>query len=478
MNKVFCWILLSALSLSAVAADVKPRTLELIRGKQIEIALDFVPEIQTGGSDAVTVKYIPSKKKLVVSALSYGTERVVLRDAATVRDILDIQVRPVNWTLFRKILQDAPNIRFDVGEGKLLLSGKCGGSATVERIRRIMALAGTKGEVVNNTELDTERILADAQEFIRRQNFENISLRLLNRTVFASGEVYDAARRTQLTGLLTEYFRQFDCTVNSSALSITSRKIAMRIVFLDVDKNKLRQLGIKVDSPVKWNWAFGEIMKYFSIGETRGLKVDGFSGTIDILQQNNLAKVVYEVRLSTLSGEKAAFQQGGVLNVRIYSQYNTDLKEIEYGFQVNATPYTLNANTIGLDFDMQLTRPKNENSWTRSDEDKDVAQYMTKSKYTMDAGSTMVISSFGHNEYSDKQAGLPWFSEIPVVGSWLFGSTSTGGTDREIILLLNVDWEDRLKEENAEALKRSGDEVKKIRKRSQDTANTLRNAKE
>ena len=139
MNKIFCWILLSALSLSASAADVEPRTLELIRGKQVEIALDFVPEVQTGGSDAVTVKYIPAKKKLVVSALNYGTERVVLRDAATVRDILDIQVRPANWALFRKILQEAPNIRFDVGEGKLLLSGKCGDAATVERIRRIKA---------------------------------------------------------------------------------------------------------------------------------------------------------------------------------------------------------------------------------------------------------------------------------------------------------------------------------------------------
>ena len=64
MNKVFCWILLSALSLSAVAADVKTeKLLELIRGKQIEIALDFVPEIQTGGSDAVTVKYIPVQKE-------------------------------------------------------------------------------------------------------------------------------------------------------------------------------------------------------------------------------------------------------------------------------------------------------------------------------------------------------------------------------------------------------------------------------
>ena len=479
MNKFFRVVLLLVFAVcTIVAAEVEPRTLELIRGKQIELPLDFVPEIQTGGSDAVAVKYVPAKKTLIISALSYGSERVVLRDDATVRDILDIQVHPVNWALFRKILQDAPNIRFYVGEGKLLLSGKCGDAATVERIRRIMALAGTKGDVVDNTELDPEKILADAQEFIRRQNFENISLRLLNRTIFVSGEVYDAARRTQLTELLTEYFRQFDCTVNSSALSITSRKIAMRIVFLDVDKNKLRQFGIKVDSPEKWNWAFGEIMKYFNIGETRGLKVDGFSGTIDLLQQNNLAKVVYEVRLSTLSGEKATFQQGGVLNVRIYSQDNTDLKEIEYGFQVNATPYTLNANTIGLDFNMQLTRPKNENSWTRTDEDKDVAQYMTKSKYTMDAGSTMVISSFGHNEYSDKQEGLPWFSEIPGIGSWLFGSTSAGGTDREIILLLNVDWEDRIKEENSQRLKRSGDEVEKIKARSRDAAKALRNAKE
>lgn len=476
-HKFFCWILLALLPVAA-AAEVQPETLDLTRGKQIEIPLDFLPVIQRGGGNAVAVKYIPSQKKLFVSALGYGSERVVLRDDATVRKILDIQVLPLNWTLFRKILREAPGIRLETGDGKLLLSGKCGDAATVERIRRIMALAEKKGDVVNNTELDAAAILEDAQEFIRRRHFENISLRLLNRTVFVSGEVYDAARRDQLTGLLTEYFRQFDCAVNTSALSITSRKIAMRIVFLDVDKKKLRQFGIRVDSPVKWNWAFGEISKHFSIGESRGFKADGFSGTIDVLQQNNLAKVVYEVRLSTLSGEKATFQQGGVLNVRIYSQYNTDLKEIEYGFQVAATPYTLDTNTIGLDFDMQLTRPKNENSWTRSDEDKDVAQYMTKSKYTMDAGSTMVISSFGHNEYSDKQTGLPWFSEIPLIGSWLFGSTSTGGTDREIILLLNVDWEDRLKEENTGRLKHSGKEVEAIKERSRDTAGTLRNAKE
>jgi type II secretory pathway component GspD/PulD (secretin) len=300
----------------------------------------------------------------------------------------------------------------------------------------------------------------------------------VNRTIFVSGEVYDKERLQQLIGLLNEFFSKFNCKINTNALTITSKKIAMQIIFLDVDKNKLRQFGIKGDSPIRWDWAFGKIMDHFMIGDNKMLKLGGMTGAIDILQQNNLAKVLYEVKLSTLSGQKASFQQGGVLNVRISTQDTSDVKEIRYGFIVDATPYTLDSENIALDFKMELTRPKNENSWTQSDQDKDLAQYTTQSKYTVKAGSDMILSSFGHNELSDKQSGLPWLSELPLVGSWLFGSTSAGNTDREILLILKVDWESNIQKELTVQKKRVNTEIQKIRTVSSNGAESLRNAGE
>ena len=90
----------------------------------------------------------------------------------------------------------------------------------------------------------------------------------------------------------------------------------------------------------------------------------------------------------------------------------------------------------------------------------------------------MVISSFGHNDIRTSRLVCRGFRKFLWSVPGLFGSTSTGGTDREIILLLNGRLGGQAQGGKCRALKRSGDEVKKIRKRSQDTANTLRNAKE
>jgi Flp pilus assembly protein, secretin CpaC len=230
---------------------------------------------------------------------------------------------------------------------------------------------------------------------------------------------------------------------------------------------KLRQAGITFNSPVKWSLSFNKIAEYFSIGEgNQGAHLDSITGTINILQNKKIAKVVYENQLSTLSGEKAQFQEGGVLNVKIYSQYNTDLKEIEYGFQVAATPYTIDDETIAVDFDMSQLRPKNQNAWTSTDSDKDLSKYMTKSKYTMAAGSGKVISSIIMNGESLSSSGLPWLADLPWVGSWLFGSTSRGANEHELLLILHVDWEDAEVRERELVFQQKKQKAEDVRKES------------
>jgi Flp pilus assembly secretin CpaC len=480
MNKLLSGAaLLFTAILSVTAADAVMENIELIQGTETFISCTEIPHVQALGASALNVQYIPQKKSLVLSGIHFGSTQLIISDSNNrVLRRLDVKVYPKEWKLYRKILQNTPNIRLELGDSKLILSGLCSDADSVEKVRRIMEIAGENGNVVNNTDIDSTAVINEAQQFIREQKFNDIKMYNVNRTIFVSGEVYDKERLQQLIGLLNEFFSKFNCKVNTNALTITSKKIAMQIIFLDVDKSKLRQFGIKADSPIRWDWAFGKIMDHFMIGDNKMLKSGGMTGAIDILQQNNLAKVLYEVKLSTLSGQKASFQQGGMLNVRIATQDTSDVKEIRYGFIVDATPYTLDSENIALDFKMELTRPKNENSWTQSDRDKDLAQYTTQSKYTVKAGSDMILSSFGHNELSDKQSGLPWLSELPLVGSWLFGSTSAGNTDREILLILKVDWESNIQKELTVQKKRVNTEIQKVRTESSNGAESLRNAGE
>lgn len=468
-----CCILSLGFALRMTAATQK--SLVLVNGTNIVVPLDYEPKINYDQSGPVRVQYLAQAKKLVIIGHRFGDAIIHVMDQNNVRDIFNVKVVPANWQLYSKILLSAPNLRFEPSDGKILISGAIANVEDVELIKRIMKMDEKYNQVIDNTTLDDEYIITEAQKFLKERKFETVRLKLINKVVFVSGEVYDQKRYKQLVDMVTEYFKTLGCTINSAGLDITTRKIAMRIIFLDIDKNKLRQSGIRVNSPINWTFALKDISNYFSIGDSnKGLNVTGISGTINILQENNIAKIVYENQLSTLSGEKAQFQQGGVLNVKIFSQYNTDLKEIEYGFQVTATPYTIDANTIGLDFEMSQVRPKNENSWTKSDTDKDLSKYMTKSKYTMAAGSEMVISSIAINGISDRNTGLPGLSEIPWLGSWLFGSTSEGANDHELLLILHVDWEDSIQKENEQRLKRSNDNIEKIRKESKASAVSFR----
>ncbi len=452
------------------------RELELQPNKNVTINLGYNAEIRHDNSGAVGITYAPLSQAVTFYGLKFGEARInCLRDGSVVEQFL-VKVTPVNFSIYRRMLQEHPRLRLEVGDGKVLICGPVSTPLEVETVKKMLELDAPYKQLSDNTVFDGEPLLANARKFLAERKFRNIDLRLMNKTVFLTGEVYDPIRREQLVKLVGDYFQAFGCTVNMAGVEISARKILLKVTFLDVDKSKLRDLGFKINSPVNWTLTFDNLAPFFRIGsnaEKSGMTLANISGVIAAMQANGLVQVVYENRLSTVSGEKAEFQSGGVLNVRIRGYESGSLKEIEYGFQITATPYTIDDDTIGVNFDMLDSRPKNVNTWTNGENDKDMTKYLTKSRYTIPAGHGLVVSSFTRRDNNDTQDGLPYLVDIPWVGNWLFGRSTAGATEHEIVLVLQAEWADQTGKTVTPAQKQTFEQVDQIKTINQDRLSVI-----
>ena len=164
--------------------------------------------------------------------------------------------------------------------------------------------------------------------------------------------------------------------------------------------------------------------------------VKDVKATINLLKQNGAAKSLYSTTLSTQSGIEAEFQSGGTFNVMTTAGANSngDMVSIEYGYIIKTTPLIIDANTVNLDFSLDNKEPVNPNSGDQ------ILRYQTKSKYLVRPGESIAISGYKHNTESEKKKGMPWLSQIPWIGPYLFGNTQNDVSMDDMLLVVTVNW--------------------------------------
>ena len=165
--------------------------------------------------------------------------------------------------------------------------------------------------------------------------------------------------------------------------------------------------------------------------------VSGVQATINLLKRNGAAKKLYSTTLSTQSGIEAEFQNGGTIYMETADLYKNDTKEIEYGYIIKATPLIIDANTVNLDFDLNL---KQDMGREGRGNDYKITRYQTKSKYLMRPGESIILSGYKYNSEDEKKKGTPWLSQIPWIGQYLFGNTANEVEMDEMLLVVTVNW--------------------------------------
>ena len=178
-----------------------------------------------------------------------------------------------------------------------------------------------------------------------------------------------------------------------------------------------------------------------------------------MLKQNGAAKTVYRTSLATQSGEEVEFQNGGTIHRNTTGTFSSgDLKTIEYGFIVKATPLIVDGEMVNLSLDLDNKMPVN---YTPGEEgatqDITISRYQTKSKYMVRPGETIVMSGFNQLKEVVSKSGTPFLSHIPLIGPWLFGTRSTSEDTAEMLLVVTINW--AVEDETTDAVRRR-DELK------------------
>ncbi len=276
------------------------------------------------------------------------------------------------------------------------------------------------------------RVFGDVREL---QNYidtafpsASVQVRPLNASLRLTGTVPDANTSRQINEVASDYFP----TVMNHIQVGGNQTVLLHVKILEVSRTKLRRLG------VDWAAVSGNDFVVQSVsgliaaaaaqsgtlagaGDTLRFGVINNNGTfgafIDMLQQNNLAKLLAEPTIVATSGRAARFVSGGEVPVPVNGGLGvTSVEYREFGAIVDFLPMVMGDGYIRLEVRPDVT----EIDASLRDPNTGVPGFRRRGVDTgvvMKAGQTLALAGLIQKRTEAEKKGLPWISDIPFLGA-------------------------------------------------------------
>lgn len=163
-----------------------------------------------------------------------------------------------------------------------------------------------------------------------------------------------------------------------------------------------------------------------SIGASLGI-------TTRFLAQNGISRIsdTGYTLVESWAKDGAKFKSGGTRFVKIYGRDVADLKEIEYGFTINAKGGMVDDANMSLDFDFGISTiiPMDDETYDRKED-------LSKQKISCPIGRTTLISGF--MDMVDRRtppSGIPFLRSTPIL-NWFVADSGSEIADRRLVLMI------------------------------------------
>jgi pilus assembly protein CpaC len=296
-------------------------------------------------------------------------------------------------------------------------------------------------------------VFADARELsmILRTQFPKASLSVIpvGGSVLVSGYVDQQENIPAIMRIAEEYYPK---VINRMTVSGV-QQVLLHVKIMEVSRTKLRTLGFDfanvtggsiVQSGVSGLLAtsanatldsgVGGIVRTgagsFRVDAGRGGST--FFGVLDALRQDNLAKILAEPTLVTVSGRPASFHVGGSFTVIPQGLAAAQPMQINWGTNVDFVPIVLGSGRIRLEVRPVISQI--DPSVTVNG----VPGLLDRAVDTgteMRAGQTLAIAGLVQNRVEAENRGLPWVSELPYVGA-AFRRVQEKQNELELLILV------------------------------------------
>lgn len=274
-------------------------------------------------------------------------------------------------------------------------------------------------------------VIGDGRELqmLLESEFPNASIKVrpLASSVVLSGFVDRPDAVSRIVAMAEDYYPKVINNITVGGV----QQVMLKVKVYEVSRTKLRTQGFDfaafsgndfLVSDVSGllgdiSQDFGEITTSGAETITFGL-VGGntsFFGFVEALRQNNLAKLLSEPTLVTVSGRPASFLSGGEVPIQVASGLGTNSIQFkEFGTRVDFVPIVLGNGNIRLEI-----RP------VVSEVDASLAVQGTPGFRTrwvdtsveMQAGQTLALAGLIQEKVETESRGIPYLADIPWAGA-------------------------------------------------------------
>jgi len=189
--------------------------------------------------------------------------------------------------------------------------------------------------------------------------------------------------------------------------------------------NDLRYTGtFATNSPDGWSPNIGVTFARLTSSTLGGLALDA---SLALAETEGQAKIISAPKVIASNGETATISRGDVVYKPIATADTTDIKELEANLSLKVTPTVSFNNYVTMA--VVVT------------DDKVYGDLSGKTKKSIDtklvvkSGETIVIGGIFKGDTSEKETGIPWLRDIPIVG-WLFKARSKSSERTELLIFL------------------------------------------
>jgi pilus assembly protein CpaC len=297
-------------------------------------------------------------------------------------------------------------------------------------------------------------------ELLLRGEFPDAQLKIrpLASSVYISGFVPKQEYVGQIVRMAEDFYPK---VVNNITVGGV-QQILLNVKIMEVSRTKLRAMGVDW-SAVNENFFLTQrtgglitalsdtsgtpqVMPIGSIGDTVRFGVIGdtsFFGFLELLRQNDLAKLMAEPKLTTVSGRAASFNVGGEVPIPIAQSLGTvTVQYKEFGTRVDFVPIALGNGNIRLEVRPDVT----EVDPSLRDATTGVPGFRRRFADTaveLRAGQTMAIAGLIYQRQDTSNRGVPWLADLPWVGA-AFRRTRETVNEVELVITVTPEFVDGL----------------------------------
>jgi pilus assembly protein CpaC len=208
--------------------------------------------------------------------------------------------------------------------------------------------------------------------------------------------------------------------------------VAVRVRVLDVTRSDLGQLGVDWNDALKFSEAPPNMP--FRLGLP--LRQSFFEAQVNLLLQNQKARILAQPTLLTTNGASASFLAGGEVPIPLVTQNNVSILWKEFGVKLDVSPTVEGIDTIVLKVRPEVSSLDQAAGVKVGDLNvPGIRTRWTETFMQVRSGESMVMSGLLNDQDVEQIDKFPLLGDVPILGE-IFKTRRTTKSRNELVFIL------------------------------------------